>query len=279
MAYTGLADVYALQANTQDSEKRDALYEKARTAASKALQIDETLAEAHTSLGWIKRTHDWDWAGAEGEFRRAIELNPNYVNAHQWYALLLTTQGRLDEALAEAERARDIDPVSSIVLQNYFTVHLFRRDVDQLPAIADQIAGLESDEYIKARVYSSAFFRQGEYAKSIEIDIKYAERNGGKLNNNALLASMAVAYARTGHQDKSSESLKLLENKSKADTASAFLLAMADSDFGRTDKAIALLERCFGSHDDRMVWIKVEPQFDPLRSDPKFRSIIANMNL
>src|SRR6185295_8011880 len=130
LAYSGLADVYALQANA-DGKERDALYEKARATATKALELDESLAEAHTSLGWIKRTHDWDWSGAEAQFKRAIELNPNYANVHQWYGLLLTTLGRTDEALVEMQKAHEIDPLSRPILVNYLAVRVFRREYNE----------------------------------------------------------------------------------------------------------------------------------------------------
>lgn len=127
LAYAGLADVFAMQANDSDGQKRDSLYQKSRTMAMKALELDDSSAEAHTSLGWVKRIHDWDWSGSEHEFKRALELNPNYVQAHQWYALVLITLGRTDEALAEIEKARELEPLSQIVLRNYFSVRQYRR--------------------------------------------------------------------------------------------------------------------------------------------------------
>jgi Tfp pilus assembly protein PilF len=128
LAYAGLADVYAMQANisADDRKRRDELYERSRTMASKALSIDETCAEAHTSLAWIMRVHDWNWEGSEREFKRAIELDPNYANARQWYSFLLLGLGRMDEALVQMEKALELEPLSRIILNNSFSVRNYR---------------------------------------------------------------------------------------------------------------------------------------------------------
>jgi DNA-binding winged helix-turn-helix (wHTH) protein/TolB-like protein/Tfp pilus assembly protein PilF len=279
LAYSGLADVYALQANITGGVQRNALYEKARTTARKALELDEELAEAHTSLGWIRRTHDWDWKGAESEFKRAIELNPNYTNAHQWYALLLATLGRLDEAVAEIEKARELEPISMAVLGNYISVCVARRDYDTLATIAQQIARLETDNSIKTRNSSIAYLYQGNYPKVIEVVEDYVAKRGDKLSGNYIMANLAVAYHRTGDKAKAKEALGWLEQQAKGGNETSYRLAMAYSDLGRKDEAVALLQKCLEARDDRMVWIKVEPRFDLLRDDARFQNLVRDMNL
>src|SRR5262249_30675801 len=143
LAYAGLADAYSLLANEATDEEREEDYKKATAAATRSLELDEALAEAHTSLAWIKRVHDWDWAGAEREFKRAIELNPNSSNAHQWYALLLTTVGRTEEAIAEIRRAQELDPVSWVVNANTSAVFFYARQFDQAIAQCRQMLELD----------------------------------------------------------------------------------------------------------------------------------------
>lgn len=279
LAFTGLADVYALQANVRTDDQRDALYEKSRTTATRALELDEGLAEAHTSLGWVKRVHDWDWAASEAEFKRALELNPNHVNAHQWYALLLTTLGRMDEALREIDKARELEPLSQIVLLNYFAILQYAREIDRLPVLAEQIAKLDGSGLVAARVRSAAYARTGNHAKVIEIGDAHRSIHQGRITTDTLAAQLAIAYSR-GHQDShAQEMLDYLERRAKADTEAAYRLATAYAELGRTDDAIALLRKCLAGHDDRMVWIRVEPHFDSLRGDERFRALLDKMKL
>ncbi len=279
LAYSGLADVFALQAVENKGERRDALYEKARVNAIKALQLDETLAEAHTSLGWIKRTHDWDWQGAEREFKRAIELNPNYVNAHQWYGFLLIALGRSDEALAELKKAREIDPLSKSVLINYLAVLTFRRESSETPAVIQQIIDLDDDKPTTQRLLSIDYLQRGDFAKVIETGNENISSDGTKNISSIRTANMVVAYARLGQDDKAREMLAYLEQEAKNDFESAFRLAMAYSDLGRKTEAIELLQKCFEVHEDRMIWLKIEPRFDNLREEPRYKEILRKMNL
>jgi TolB-like protein/DNA-binding winged helix-turn-helix (wHTH) protein len=279
LAYSGLADVYALEANGTHGSKRDALYEKARTTAMRALELDETLAEAHTSLGWVRRVHDWDWDGAEREFKRAIELNPNYANARQWYSFLLITLGRADEALNEMQAARQIDPLSRRILVNYLAVRIFRREYSQTMPIVQEIVSLAEDKADDMRLLSIDYLMRGDYAKVIEIGNEVPAKDGGKRISEYMTANLAVAYARTSQEAKSKELLAYLESRAKTNTEAAFRLAMALSDLGHKEEAIRLLEGCLQGHEDRMVWIKVEPRFDPLRNDERFRTLLRTMNL
>ena len=279
LPYTGLADVYAMQANNKNGEERDALYEKSRTSATRALELDEGLAEAHTSLGWVKRVHDWDWAGSEREFRRALELNPNDVNAHQWYALLLATLGRLDEALAEIEQAQELAPLAKIVVQNNFAIHQYRHEFDALPALAQQVVSLDESPTVDARTLSIAYLKTGNYAKAIEVVEAYQATREGRISNGYLAANQAVAYTRMGQIARSREMLDYLEQQAKTDSEWEFRLAMADADLGRAEEAIKHIQRCFTFHDDRLVWLRVEPCFDSLRGDARFQELLRKMKL
>lgn len=278
LAFAGLADVYAFQAGVRRGAARDALYEKSRAMARRALELDEGLAEAHTTLGWVKRLHEWDWAGSEAEFKRALELNPEDVNAHQWYALLLTTLGRRDEAVKEAETARELEPLSSIVLQNYFSVLLYGRDMQDLPALAEQLARLGGTEATITRFRASASARAGDFTKVIALLESHRSQNQGQLLN-IEAAELAIAYSRTRQESKARELIDQLERAAKTDPHAAYRLATVHAELGRRDEAIALLQKCLDVHDDRMVWIKVEPRFDSLRDDERFKALLRRMRL
>jgi len=278
LAYSGLADVYAMQANEAGDDKRDELYDKAKLTLMKALSIDDELGEAHTSLAWIKRVHEWDWEGSEREFKRAIELNPNYYNAHMWYSFLLITLGRKDESLAEIEKARELAPLTFPVLANYATVRYFRQDNETLLPIAEQEKSLGARDYTVTALYSQIYLRLGEYQKVIDLINDFEERNNGRPYN-SLMANLAAAYGLAGQMDKAEKIIRVLEANAKTSTEAGYRLSLAYADLGRNDEAIACLQRSVEARDDRLMWIKVEPRFDRLRDDPRFKEILQKMNL
>jgi len=275
LAYTGLADVYAMEANNEEGEKRDALYEKARDTATTALLLDKNSAEAHATLGWIRRIHDWDWKGSEEEFKHSLELNPNYVNALQWYALLLVTLNRSDEAVAQFEKARDLAPLSVIVLRNYyFGIHQYRNET-LLPALAEQLAAL--DESIANRVRMTAASRRHDDAQVIKLGESL--QNASSPMPAAEAAMLAIAYVRTQQAAKAKAIIRDLEREARSDTYAAYHLAMVYTELARKDEALNLLSKCLASRDDRLVWLTVEPHFDSLRNDSRFQDILLRMNL
>lgn len=278
LAYSGLADVYSMQANDADDSQRHLLYEKATSTLERALAIDDELGEAHTSLAWIKRIHEWDWAGSEREFQRALELNPNYYNAHMWYSLLLLTLGRKDESLAEMEKARQLAPLNQTVLNNYATVRYFRQDDDSLVEIADEVASLGARDYTVTLLKCHIRLRQRSYDQVITLITDFEARNNNRAYN-TLESDLASAYALSGQMDKARPLIRALEKEAETTGEAAYRLSLVLADISRDDEAIALLQKCAGTHDDRMMWIKVEPRFDHLRSDPRFREVMKKMNL
>lgn len=280
LAYTGLADVYAMQANiAQNRGLRDQLYERARVMALKAVELDDASAEAHTSLGWIKRVHDWDWQGSEREFMRAIELDPNYANARQWYSFLLLGLGRMDESLAQMEKALELEPLSRTVLNNSIMIRSYRGDVDMLPAIAERVALMDDSEPSSSWIRSLAYSRTGQHAQVVEIGESYLAKTGGTFESDYLASNLAIAYSRTGNAARAAELFAHLEEKSKKDNEAAFRLAQAYAELGNKDRAITLLQQCLRAHDDRMVWIKTEPRFESLRSDPRYLQMLRELRL
>jgi DNA-binding winged helix-turn-helix (wHTH) protein/TolB-like protein/Tfp pilus assembly protein PilF len=278
LAYSGLGDVYAMQAIGADDADRNAAYDKAKAATIKALELDDELAEAHTSLAWIKRTHEWDWAGSEREFKRAIELNPNYCNAHMWYSLLLLTEGRKDESLAEMEKARELQPLIPAVIANYATVEDYRGDYEALPQLADEMAKLGARDYSVTQMSSSAFLRSKNYQKVIDTINEFEARNGGRVYH-TLLSTLATAYALSGQPREAQQALAPLEEAARSDGEAAYRLALVYAAIGRNDDAIRQLQKCVDTRDDRLMWIKVEPRFDRLRDDKRFQELISTMGL
>jgi DNA-binding winged helix-turn-helix (wHTH) protein/tetratricopeptide (TPR) repeat protein len=275
LAYSGLADAYGMIVNL--NEPLHTLNQKARLNAEKALELDGTLAEAHTSVACLKRAQDWDWEGSEKHFKRAIELDPNYVNARQWYALLLTTLGRVDEAITQIEKARELEPLSKVVLLNAYQVYLSRNDPHVLWDILQRILALEDREENRLRLLTMFYERTGNYHKAIEAGEELT--NKLKVKSTGAITSLAIAYMRTGQEEKAREMFAYLEHRPKNDTGALYQLAVIHSMLGNKENAIELMRRSFENHDARMLWIKIEPRLDPLRDDKRFQQIIQRMNL
>jgi DNA-binding winged helix-turn-helix (wHTH) protein/TolB-like protein len=278
-AYSGLADVFALQANITSGTERDSLYNSSKAMALKALEIDPASAHARTSLAWVKRVHEWNWQGAEEDFRKAIELDPNYVTARQWYALLLTTLGRHDEALFQMEQARALEPLSKSVILNYFAVRQYRGDIGELPAIAEQAESLEQTRPTNTRLIAAAYYRSSEYPKLIEFGESLIAGNAGQIKSDYIAAQLAVSYFRIGDLKNTRRFIEHLERRSATSSEALYRLALVHSATGDNDAAIRLLELCLDARDDRMVWIGVEPEFQGLRNDPRFKDLTARMRL
>jgi DNA-binding winged helix-turn-helix (wHTH) protein/TolB-like protein/Flp pilus assembly protein TadD len=275
LAYSGLADAYGVTVNL--NEPLHTINQKARLNAQKALELDETLAEAHTSVACLKRAQDWDWEGSEKHFKRAIELDPNYVNARQWYALLLITLGRVDEAITQIEKARELEPLSKVVLLNAYQVYVSRKDPNVLWDIVQRILALEDSEANRLRLLTQFYERIGNYHKAIQAGEELT--NKLKVNSTGAITSLAIAYMRTGQEEKAREMFAYLEGRPKNDTGALYHLAMIHSMLGYKEKAIELMHRSFENHDARMLWIKIEPRLDPLRDDQRFQQIIRRMHL
>jgi DNA-binding winged helix-turn-helix (wHTH) protein/TolB-like protein/Tfp pilus assembly protein PilF len=274
LAYAGLADAHSLIAVNSSGPEREENYRQARAAALRAVRIDEELAEAHTALGWIRRNYEWDWPGAEDEFRRAIELNPNSADAHQWYGLLLTTLGRMDEAMAEMERVLELNPLSWVVHANAYTVFFRARQFDRALAHCQEAIELDAkidgprhamvEIYVHKEMYPEAL---AEIQKLLASDSVY------------LSALLGRVYARTGQKEKLQRIMNGLRAKAGRRTGAMYFLAMLYSELGEKDKAFEALRQAYETRDDRMVWIKLDPRLDGLRSDPRFDELLRKMKL
>ncbi len=276
LAYAGLADCYLLLADYDWLPPLETS-SKARAAATRALEIDDTLAEAHTSLADVTKFYDWDWAGAEREYRRAIDLNPNYMTAHQWYAEFLSGSGRYEEATAEIKRAEELDPLSLVVKSAAAWVLFFAHDYDR--AIEQCRKVIEMDPNY-GEVYSQlrrAYEQKGMYAEAMAADEKLRairrQRAGEKTEtrNPAPIASAKAYWKRM---------LELTKTDLAGDRKAAqFRMAEVLAQLGEKDQAFELLEKAFQERSFWMPYLRVHPHLDPLHSDPRFRDLVRRVGL
>ncbi|HKI26387.1 MAG TPA: tetratricopeptide repeat protein [Candidatus Sulfotelmatobacter sp.] len=274
-AYAGLADTFGLM-STWHIAPQNEFMRKARTAALNALKIDGTLAEAHASLALIAENYDYDWRTAEKEFQRAIQLDPEYPTAHQWYAECLGWQGRFDEAFAESERARQLDPMSLIIASDYVSLLYLSRDYDR--AILHDRALLDMDPSSNhARsflIYS--YLQLGKFSQAQD------EIEGGYGSSDPLWVWVARAqlygrWGRTAEAEKAVAQVESYASQSRADLPEALFRAYAAT--GRKDQALAVLEKAYSEHSNMLASLKVDPMFDPLRGDPRFQDLLRRVGL
>jgi len=276
LAYSGLADSYSQLADYGFVAPKEA-FPRAKGAALKALELDETLPEAHASLAYIKTDYDWDWSGAEKEFQRAIGLNPAYATAHQWYGFGLWKTGRLEEAIAEYKRALELDPLSLIINRNLGLTLYFARQYDQ--AIEQLQKTLEMDpNFVLSHGYLGlAYVQKSTYKEGIAECEKESVIFPGSPN---ALSGLEYAYAVAGRRSEAQKVLEQLNEIAKHKYVSAVYMAKIYAALGEKDEAFASLKK---SYDDRSLelgpGIKVDPVFDPLRSDPRFTDLLRRMNL
>jgi eukaryotic-like serine/threonine-protein kinase len=277
LAYGGLADSYSMLANFGFVPPMEA-FPKAKKAALKALELDDTLAEAHTSLGLIKTIYDWDWPGAEGECRRAIQLNPSDADAHLTYGFTLRRLGRFDEAIAEQKRALELDPLSVNDNTEFgFTFYLARQH-DR--AIEQERKTLEMDPNFMPALYtlSAAYLQTSKFKEGITEGEKGAAISPG---NAGALSCLGYAYAVAGRRADAQKVLDKLTVLSKQKYVSAGSRAMIYAGLEDKGKAFEQLEKAY---EERSIGvgpasIRVNPVWDPLRSDPRWIDLLRRMNL
>ncbi|MHB8541011.1 MAG: tetratricopeptide repeat protein [Candidatus Acidiferrales bacterium] len=274
-AYAGLADSYALTSSYNLAPQKE-LIPKARAAALRALQIDDTLAEAHTSLALIAENYDWDWRTAGKEFRRAIQLDSNYPTAHHWYAEYLAWQGRFDEAFAESERARQLDPLSLIITTDHGAILYYSRQYDR--AIEQFRTVLDMDpSFPRAHgLVVLAYVQQKRFADALA-DIEKWRRTD---NSPAIWAVEAYVYGRSGEQVQARRALAKFQqlNRPGRVDPTAFL-ALAYAGMGDKEKLFTCLQKAFLERSNSLTALKVDPIYDPFRSDPRFQALLARVGL
>jgi TolB-like protein/Flp pilus assembly protein TadD/predicted Ser/Thr protein kinase len=278
LAYAGLADCYNFLSILSVVPPKEA-YPKAKEAALRALEIDDTLAEAHSSLAYIEAVNDWDWSGAEREFKRAIELNPNYAGSHQGYGIALALTGRLSEAMAEEKRALQLDPLS-VLINGSVALSLYEaRQYDQ--AIEQERKTLDLDaNYLIARIgLGLAYVQKSMHQESIAELEKAGAVSGG---NASALSNLGYAYAMAGRKAEAQKVLDKINELSKEGYVPAGAKARIYAGLGDKDKVLQWLETAYSERSIAGTlpgMIKVDPVFDSLHSDPRFTDLLRRMNL
>ena len=272
-AWAGMADSWALMAGYGGRPQSEYMA-KARGAALKAVECDPNLAEAHTALALVVQNYDLDWAAAEREFRRAIELNPNYATAHHWYAEHLMWRGRFDEALAESERARQLDPLSLIIATDNGAILYYSRQYDK--AIAKWRSVLEMDAgFPRAHLIRYAYAEKRMVAEALA-DI---EAQGQWPKEPWYWCSLAVVYGRSGNKAQGRHALDELLELNQHTPVDPQLIADAYAGVGEKDQALGWLERAFAQRSVGLVSLGVDPLYDSLRSDPRFANLVRKAGL
>ena len=248
-----------------------------KTAVLKALELDETLGEAHASFGFFRFLYEWDFAGAESSFKRAQALNPNYAEAHHWYAIYLANLGRHSEAEREAKRAVELDPLSRLMNMtaalNFYLAREYDKALEQLERVLELEPNFLAARSVRGNVLAQKELYEealGEFQKVFEL-IK-----GVPAVEVSVKAIMAQAYAKWG---KKRDALKLLEEVTSAGTASQYSIAGVYAALGEVDSAFESLDEAYKQHDLQLVSLKVDPSLDGVRSDPRFNQLMTAVGI
>lgn len=280
LAYVGLADSYLLSELLPARER----YPKAKAAAQKALEIDETLGEAHASLAAIKNWYDWDWPGAEIEFRRAVELNPNYPTAHHWYGEFLANLGRFDESIAEYQKALEIDPLSLAISSDlgmvYYQARQYDRAVEHLKKTIEMDPNYVRTHFYLAQVYEEkGMFEEAlaewEKGNLLEGDSPSELAQGREAIRNAFRLSGARGYWRMRLEIVKEEARR---SKHVYFAGNATNMAQLHARVGERDRAFEWFEKVYEEREPSLLWLKVAPDCDNLRSDPRFTDLLRRVN-
>jgi serine/threonine-protein kinase len=275
LAYTGLADSYALHVDYR-SVPVDEGFAHARSYARQALALDDSLAEAHASLAWTLFIYDWDWAAAEMEFRRAIELDPDYATAHQWYAFLLLSRGRFDEALVEGHTAQDLDPASVSVRRSLAFLYLYARRYRRARHHLLQAISMDPTAEETYRILGLVFALEGQPAEAQRV-LREAMAMPGAGTYTA--ATLGYALTRAGETEAARAVLADLEARARSGYVSPVAFATLHIGLGETDRALDWLERSRDERRGYMAYLRVNPVLDPLRGHPRFEHLAQVMAL
>jgi serine/threonine-protein kinase len=274
LAYTGLADSYSLHIDYRSVPVHEG-HQKAKLSARKAIELDDTLAEAHASLAWSLFIYDWDWEGAAKEFHRAIELDPHYAPAHQWYAFMLASQGKFDEALLEAHTAQENDPASVSVRRSLGYCYLYARKYEQARYHLDRAIAMNptAEESYRIQGLILTFQKQFPSAERVLREALVLAPEYGTMTKATLAYSLAAAgdlsYARRVAAE--------LEEKRKSEYVSPVELAIVYIAIRDTEKALDWADQAVQERRGWAAYLRVHPMVDPLRAEPRFEALVQRM--
>jgi eukaryotic-like serine/threonine-protein kinase len=274
LAHAGLADTYTFMGDSGYVAPRE-IWQKAKEAAMQAVRMDDSLPEAHISLALVRENYDWDWAAAEAEFRKALQLNPNSATAHHWYGDCLTKLGRFEEARQELKKAQELDPLSllintSVARQLYFS-RQYAGAIEQLQKT------LQMDQtFVPAQhAIEAAYAQNGMYKDAVAERQKVLTLSG----NPDLAAAIGADYSQSGYSGVMQSWLEGLKEVSKRQYISAYNIGEIYARMGEKTQALLWLEQALNQRDSKLTSIKVEPAFDQMRSDPQFQHIAQSVGM
>ncbi|MGB7297527.1 MAG: protein kinase [Candidatus Aminicenantales bacterium] len=275
MAYVGLADSYSLLTVYADARPQD-VYPRAKAAAAKALEIDEALAEAHNSLAYVYDRYDWNWKAAEAEFKRALELNPNYATGHFWYGEHLAFFGRFEESIREMKRALELDPVSLVINASLGWAYIMAQRFDEAIAQLHKTLDLDPHFYYARCMLGFAHLDKKNFSEAIDEMKKGRELSGDAL---MMVTGLGEVYATAGKLEEAKGILEELEARSKQQYISPFALAHIYVAMGDLDKAFELADKAYEGRDENLISIKIHPTWVAVRSDPRYHALLKKMGL
>jgi serine/threonine protein kinase/Tfp pilus assembly protein PilF len=273
LAYAGLADSYNVL-GTDFVRPREVL-PKARAHAEKALQLDATLAEAHVSLGTSKLFYEWDFAGAEKEFLRAIELNPNYPDARHFYGHYLEAMGRVEQAVSETQRGATLDPLSLIINTELGNAHYYARQFDQALEVSRKSIDMDPSFDFAYYTVAQVYWQKGKYAEAIA----QLERSQKPSRDAAELGFLGYAYAASGQRDAADKIMRELQMRLQQSWADPYYVALIYYGLNDLEQFFAWLEKSYEERSVWMIWLNVDPLFDRLHMDPRFQRVLRRIGL
>jgi len=275
--YAGLADAYALLGSMDNSEipRKEAML-NAREAALAALHLDDSLAESHSSLAFVKMHYEWDWVTAEREFQRAIDLNPSYATAHHWYAYDLMAMGRPSEALREVHRARELDPLSLIINTDVAELLYYTGQIEEALRETRGVLAMDPDFALAHRVLGFVYLQKREYAKAIS-----EFRRQQELTNSSAWAGseLAVTYAAAGDLPAAEAILNTILSISNRRFGTAGEIAGIYAALGRKDEAFKYLEQAYVERNGGLILLDWDPTLASLKTDPRFAALVRRIGL
>ncbi|MBV9156413.1 MAG: winged helix-turn-helix domain-containing protein [Acidobacteriaceae bacterium] len=275
LAYSGLANTYSLFALTGVLPAAVA-HVRSREFALAALQIDHKLAEAHAALGGVKKLFEWDWAGAEKEYLTALDLNPNYADGRHWYAALLCCLGRMEEAMHELRRAQELDPLSVVISTEIAWTFYMSRDFQAAAEQSWKTLAIEAKHAPAQHTLGLACEQSGLFEEAIT-EFENARICSG--DHPVTIAAHAHAQASSGNRDQALRTLRELEEISLRRHVSPYWMSIVHAGLGAHETAFEWLEKALDERDAWLVWMKVEPRFDPLRPNIHFDRALQRLGL
>jgi serine/threonine-protein kinase len=272
LAYVGMAETYMLNSWVPSRES----YLRAQAAVTRALQLDPDLGAAHATSGFIKTHYERDWAGAEEEYRRAIELSPNGASAHQWYAAHLMALGRAEDSFREINRARELDPLSPLLNANVGLYYVQQRDYDRGIEELKKVEVLFPGFFVTHYYEGYAYMCKGAYAEAVA---EYEKALALSKRHPLVLAALGYTHARAGREAEARDMLHELEEMKREKNVPPMRFAIVHAGLGDKDEAMRLLEQSYEQQDVLLIQISTFAYFDSLKDDPRFQDLLRRMGL